>query len=185
MLILASASPRRAELLRNAGLEFRAVPADVPEELSPGEDPVAYVERLARRKAETIAARFSGDTVLGADTTVVVNGNILEKPRDSDDARDMLRRLSGRSHEVTTGICLVNAGVSVVEHETTVVTMDAISDTEIERYVAGGEPMDKAGAYAIQGIASRWASRIDGCYFNVVGLPVPRVYRILRKLGAV
>lgn len=184
MLILASASPRRAELLRNAGLEFRVVPADVPEELSPREDPVAYVERLACSKAQTIAARFSGDTVLGADTTVVIEGHILEKPRDLEDARRMLRQLGGRTHEVTTGICVVDSGKSVVEHETTLVRMDVISDAEIERYVASGEPMDKAGAYAIQGIASRWASRIEGCYFNVVGLPVPRVYRILRSLGA-
>lgn len=184
MLILASASPRRAELLRNAGLEFRVVPADVPEELQPGEDPVSYVKRLAQAKAETIAARFSGDTVLGADTTVVIDREILEKPRDVEDARRMLRRLSRRQHEVTTGICVIHDGTSVVEHETTIVTMDPISDTEIDRYVSSGEPMDKAGAYAIQGIASRWASRIEGCYFNVVGLPVPRVYRILRKLGA-
>jgi septum formation protein len=185
MLILASASPRRAELLRNAGLEFRAVPAHVPEELASDEGPVHYVERLARSKAEAIAARFSGDTVLGADTTVVVDGHILEKPRDAGDARSMLHRLSGRTHEVTTGICICDAGQAIVEHETTIVTMDEISDAEIERYVAGGEPMDKAGAYAIQGIASRWASRIEGCYFNVVGLPVPRLYRILRKLGRV
>lgn len=184
MLILASASPRRAELLRSAGIEFRAVAADISEELQTREDPVSYVKRLAKTKAETIAARFSGDTVLGADTTVVVDGETLGKPRDADDARRMLRRLSARRHEVTTGICVVQDGSSVVEHETTIVTMDVISEAEIERYVSSGEPMDKAGAYAIQGIASRWASRIEGCYFNVVGLPVPRVHRILRRLGA-
>ncbi|HZU23107.1 MAG TPA: Maf family protein [Terriglobales bacterium] len=184
MLILASASPRRAELLRNAGLEFRAVPPHVPEEHAPGEAPTAYVERLARAKAEAIAARFSGDTVLGADTTVVIDAAILEKPRDAADARRMLRQLSGRTHHVTTGVCVAHGGAAMVEHETTLVTLDPITEDEIDRYVAVGEPMDKAGAYAIQGIASRWASRIEGCYFNVVGLPVPRVYRILRKIGA-
>lgn len=181
MLILASASPRRAELLRNAGLDFRIVPANVPEQAGKDESAVGYVERLAESKAQTIAARFSGDAVLGADTTVVVDGDIIEKPRDAEDARRMLGRLSGRVHEVTTGVCLIYEGSERVEHQTTRVHMTEMTDTEIAGYVATGEPMDKAGAYAIQGIASRWVSRIEGCYFNVVGLPVPRVYRMLRE----
>jgi len=181
MLILASASPRRAELLRNAGVEFRVVPANVPERLREGEASVAYVERLAQSKAQAIAARFSGHAVLGADTTVVVDEFILEKPQDQADAGRMLRRLSGRVHEVTTGVCLIYEGSERLAHVTTRVHMTEMSDAEIESYVATGEPMDKAGAYAVQGIASRWVSRIEGCYFNVVGLPVPRVYRMLRE----
>jgi len=181
MLILASASPRRAELLRNADVEFRVVPPNVPEQLREGEVSVGYVERLALTKAQAVAARFSGDAVLGADTTVVLDEHILEKPRDSEDAGRMLRRLRGRVHEVTTGVCLIYKGSERVEHETTRVHMTEMTDAEIESYIATGEPMDKAGAYAIQGIASRWISRIEGCYFNVVGLPVPRVFRMLRE----
>ena len=181
MLILASASPRRAELLRNAGIAFTAIPASIPEERRAGEDPVSYARRLAAEKARAVARQHPNDTILGADTIVVVGGEVLEKPRDAEDARSMLRRLSGRTHEVTTGVCLMSNGKERVESETTRVKMTQISVAEVDFYIATGEPMDKAGAYAIQGIASRWIPRIEGCYFNVVGLPVPLVYRILRE----
>ena len=181
MLILASASPRRAELLRNAGIGFTAVHANIPEERRAGEGPIAYARRLATEKARAVAQQHPNDGVLGADTIVVVAGDVLEKPRNADDARAMLRRLSGRTHEVTTGVCLISNGREQIEAETTRVVMTTISDAEIDFYVSTGEPMDKAGAYAIQGIASRWIPRIEGCYFNVVGLPIPLVYRILRE----
>ncbi len=186
MLVLASASPRRQELLRNAGIVFTARPADVPEVPRPGEAPVAYAQRLARDKAGAVWAqlgRGNGEYVLGADTIVVVDQHILEKPTDSDDAARMLRLLSGRTHQVTTGVCLIGEGFEDARSETTEVTFDRLTEEEIRFYVAHGEPMDKAGAYAIQGIASRWICRLDGCYFNVVGLPVPLVYRMLRDHG--
>jgi septum formation protein len=183
MLILASASPRRAELLRNADIAFTAVPASVPEERRAGEDPVGYARRLAIEKARALAQRHPNNAVLGADTIVILQGEVLEKPRNSEEAGTMLRRLSGRTHEVTTGVCLISNGKERVESETTRVVMNEISEAEIKFYVATGEPMDKAGAYAIQGIASRWIPRIEGCYFNVVGLPVPLVWRMLRGAG--
>ncbi|MGA8875146.1 MAG: Maf family protein [Candidatus Korobacteraceae bacterium] len=184
MLILASASPRRAELLRNAGISFTVDPAHVPEEPSPGELPLAYAQRLARDKALAVLARHPQDTVLGADTVVVVDEHLLEKPIDADDAARMLHLLSGRTHEVITGVCVANSGFQQTEAEVTQVSFAALSDDEITAYIRTGEPMDKAGAYAIQGIASRWAKRVNGCYFNVVGLPVPRVYQLLREAEA-
>ena len=184
MLVLASSSPRRQELLRNAGVAFTARPADVAEVLLPGEGPFDYPQRLARDKARAVRAQLTGsDLVLGADTIVVVDQHILEKPADSADAARMLRLLSGRTHQVTTGVCLIGDGFEDVRTETTSVTFDRLSEEEIAMYVAHGEPMDRAGAYAIQGIASRWVCRLDGCYFNVVGLPVPLVYRMLREHG--
>ena len=182
-LILASASPRRAELLRNAGLTFEVVPADVVEQRRPGEAPVDYARRLAQDKARAVAATHSGATVLGADTIVVVEGSVLEKPRDAADAVAMLRRLRERWHEVTTGVCVITPSQELIEHETTRVQFAAMSDADIEDYVQSGEPMDKAGAYAIQGMASRWIPRIEGDYSNVVGLPVARVCKMLRTLG--
>ena len=183
MLILASASPRRAELLRNASIALTVIPASVPEEQRIGEDPVSYARRLATEKARAIARQRPNDAVLGADTIVVIQGDVLEKPCNAQDARAMLRRLSGRTHEVTTGVCLISNGKEQVESETTLVTMTAISEAEVDFYVSTSEPMDKAGGYAIQGIASRWIPRIEGCYFNVVGLPVPLVWRMLREAG--
>lgn len=183
-LILASASPRRSELLRNAGIAFTVEPAHVPEQPAPGETPLDYAQRMARTKARTVFARHPESAVLGADTVVVVDQHLLEKPADKRDAARMLALLSGRTHHVITGICLVADGFEQTEAEVTQVTFSILSDAEIADYVATGEPMDKAGAYAIQGIASRWVEHIEGCYFNVVGLPVPRVYRILRAAEA-
>jgi septum formation protein len=183
MLVLASASPRRQELLRNAGIKFTVLPADVDESPLPGEGARDCARRLAREKAWKVWGARQRDPVLGADTIVVVDGTILGKPVDPNDAARMLRLLAGRTHQVVTGVCLVlSNGDIVVDSETTLVTMAELSDQEILDYVATGEPMDKAGAYAIQGIASRWIPRIEGDYTNVVGLPVAWVYRMLRDL---
>jgi septum formation protein len=194
MLILASASPRRQELLRNAGISFTVQPADINETPLVGESPRECAERLAREKALAVFQSNPQQCVLGADTIVVVDDAFLGKPRDAGDAARMLRLLSGRTHAVITGVCLVGPLVSgqwsganqaKTASETTLVTMCEISDDEIRDYVAAGEPMDKAGAYAIQGVASRWIPRIEGDYSNVVGLPVARVYAMLRERGAV
>ena len=194
MLVLASASPRRKELLRNAGIPFTVQAADIDESPREGESPRDCAERLAREKALAVFRTRPHDHVLGADTIVVVDNAILGKPRDPADAARMLRLLSGRTHAVITGVCLVGAvasGQSPVASktetasETTLVTMNDLSDTEIREYIATGEPMDKAGAYAIQGLASRWIPRIEGDYGNVVGLPVALVYRMLRESGAI
>ncbi|HKN37181.1 MAG TPA: Maf family protein [Terriglobales bacterium] len=194
MLILASASPRRQDLLRAAGIPFEVEPTDVPEIPQPGEHPNACAERLAHEKAAFIARQRPNDLVLGADTIVVVNGEMLAKPADPRDAARMLRLLSGRPHQVITGVCLIGSEARTenrelrtfedIRSETTTVFMDSLRDADIHSYVATGEPMDKAGAYAIQGMASRWIPRIEGDYSNVVGLPVALVYRMLRKHGA-
>lgn len=185
-LILASNSPRRRELLQNAGFEFDVQPSQIEEIRLPRETPEEFARRLARDKALDVASGSpSGSFVLGADTVVAVNGAILEKPVDASDAARMLHTLSGRTHRVITGICLVRAPETVLAwtHETTSVTFRNLSDEEIENYVASGEPFDKAGGYAIQGLASRFVPRIEGCYFNVVGLPIPRVYEIVRSVA--
>jgi septum formation protein len=193
MLVLASASPRRQELLRNAGIPFTVQAADINETPLVGETPRDCAERLAREKALTVSKGRPQQWVLGADTIVVVDDMILLKPSDADDAVRMLRMLSGRTHEVITGVCLVKpvasgqwsvASNTDTASETTLVTFCELSDDEIRSYVATGEPMDKAGAYGIQGIASRWVPRIEGDYSNVVGLPVALVYRMLRERGA-
>ena len=180
-LILGSASPRRQELLRNAGIPFTVQPADIDESPLRGESPKACAERLARGKALAIHSRSPQNFVLGADTIVVVNDSILGKPSDAEDAARMLRMLSARQHSVITGVCLVGPAFEGTSSEATLVTMSEISDDEIRDYVATGEPMDKAGAYAIQGIASRWIPRIEGDYSNVVGLPVALVYGMLKR----
>lgn len=182
MLVLASASPRRQELLRNAGVAFEVQPADICENPLPGESARECAERLAREKALFVAHKRPGEVVLGADTVVVIDDEMLGKPADSVDAVRMLRLLSGRAHQVTTGVCLIVDGRCSISSETTTVTMSRISERAIREYVATGEPMDKAGAYAIQGIASRWIPRIDGDYSNVVGLPVALVYRMMSEL---
>ncbi len=183
-VVLASASPRRAELLRKARIDFRVEPAHIPEQRADGELPIGYAQRLARDKARTIAARYPEAFVLGADTIVLCDAHVLEKPADPSDAQRMLRLLAGRTHEVTTGVCLCGPHTEFVESETTRVTVAELSDEEIAAYVSTGEPMDKAGAYGIQDMFSRWVTGIEGDYFNVVGLPVARVYRMLRRANA-
>jgi septum formation protein len=182
MLILASASPRRQELLRSAGIPFKVQPADIDEAPLAGEGARACAERLAREKARAVHKEYPEDFVLGADTIVVIDDTMLGKPRDDEDAARMLRLLSGKTHAVITGVCL--AGPQAFEtstSENTLVTMCEISESEIRAYISTREPMDKAGAYAIQGIASRWITRIEGDYSNVIGLPVAKVYTMLRK----
>jgi septum formation protein len=185
MLVLASASPRRQELLRNAGLAFEVQPSNIPEDPLPHESAKDCAERLAREKALAVARQHPHDCVLGADTVVVVDDEILGKPTNPADAARMLRLLSGRDHRVITGVCLVIEGQAFVASESTLVTTSRITGQEIAEYVATGEPMDKAGAYAIQGMASRWIPRIEGDYSNVVGLPVAMVFRMLREHGCV
>ena len=191
MLILASSSPRRHELLKLAGLDFTVEAADIDERLQPDETPSKYVQRLAVEKAQAVYDRFkdredSDDPllVLGADTTVVSDGEILGKPADQTDARRMLEKLSGRTHQVLTGIAIVSSRGVVSEVEITQVFFDLIGEQELIRYLAGGEPMDKAGAYGIQGYAARWIPRIEGCYFNVMGLPLARTMALMAKASA-
>jgi septum formation protein len=186
MLILASASPRRHELLSQAGLKFTVVAANINEDRLPNEAAAAYVQRLAEEKAQAVwNLNKSLDTqddpvvVLGADTCVVCDGNILGKPADSADARRMLELLSGRTHAVMTGLAAVTGRKIVRDVEITQVTFNQLNDREIAQYIVSGEPMDKAGAYAIQGYAARWIPRIEGCYFNVVGLPIARTVALL------
>ncbi len=187
MLVLGSASPRRRELLTQAGYTFTVHPAHVPEDPLPGEAPIAYVTRLAREKAQAVFTELAPRTpgklqVLGADTTVTLDNQILAKPEDPADAARMLRLLSGRSHHVITGVAVVTPQAAEVAAEVTAVRFLTLTDAEIEAYVATGEPMDKAGAYAIQGRAARWIPRIEGCYFNVVGLPLALVTAMLDPL---
>jgi septum formation protein len=180
-LILASSSPRRRELLTQAGFTFEVHPAHIPEDPLPNEDPIAYVVRLSRAKAEAVFEKISSQesapphVVLGADTTVTLDNHILGKPADAADAARMLRLLSGRTHRVITGVALASAQRTEVAAEVTGVRFLTLSDEEIAAYIATGEPMDKAGAYGIQGRAARWIPRIEGCYFNVVGLPLALV----------
>jgi septum formation protein len=188
-LVLASQSPRRRELLATAGIPFTIRVREVEEIRAPGEPPDAYARRLARAKAEAVWEDRS-EIVLGADTVVVLDDvlgdvlgpDVLEKPRDAADARNMLRRLAGRDHTVITGICLRHPRGAEVDSSATVVRFAPLTDAEIDAYVATGEPLDKAGAYAIQGLASKFVERIDGCYFNVIGLPLSQVYRYLKSL---
>lgn len=191
MLILASASPRRRELLTQAALSFTVEAADLNEELLPDEGAAAYVQRLAVEKAQAVwNRRQAADTdsdpliVLGADTAVVSEGNILGKPANAADARRMLQLLSGRTHAVLTGLAAVTRKGVKSEVEITQVTFNVIHEDEIDDYIASGEPLDKAGAYAIQGYAARWIPRIEGCYFNVVGLPIARTITLLAEAEA-
>jgi len=184
--ILASNSPRRRELLRNAGFQFEVRPTGIEEARLPDESPEDFARRLARDKALDVARQSeAGRLVLGADTVVSVNGDILEKPVDAADAARMLRKLSGRIHRVITAVCLVRAPESVLawRNETTSVTFRKLIKEEIEAYVASGEPFGKAGGYAIQGLASCFVPRIEGCYFNVVGLPIPMVYEMMKTFA--
>jgi len=185
-LILASGSPRRAEILQSAGLPFTVMSSAVDETPMPGESAHEMVKRLAFAKAELVAARAVGPAiVIAADTVVVLDNTIFGKPRTTEDARQMLEKLSGRTHAVITGVALIR--LPDVERrelqETTQVQFGAVDDEEITRYLASGEPFDKAGAYAIQGRAGRYISRIEGCYYNVVGLPLARLCNALADLG--
>lgn len=182
MLVLASQSPRRRELLERAGISFVVRTADIDESVQDGEAPQQYVRRLAARKAMAVP-RGAEECVLAADTTVVLGDEILGKPADAADAVRMLTALAGRSHEVITGICLRYRQDLFIDASVTRVHFAPMSAAEIDAYVATGEPMDKAGAYGIQGLASRYITSIEGCYFNVVGLPVSLVCRYLGKIG--
>jgi septum formation protein len=188
-LILASASPRRAEILRNAGIQFEIRKTDVDESRIVGELPGDYVRRLALAKALSAAAEYRDPIdktlILGADTVVVVDADILGKPASQDDARSMLRRISGRIHEVHTGLAVLRKPGTMqrVVEEITRVHFASLTEREIEDYIATGEPFDKAGAYGIQGIGGRYVTRIEGCYFNVMGLPLARLWSLLRELG--
>ncbi len=183
-LVLASGSPRRAELLRAAGIDFTVRVADLDEKLLPNELPRDYVVRLSREKAQAVASEIGdGELVLGADTTVVILNEIAAKPIDDNDARRMLRLLSGKWHEVLTGVSMVGDGKVTSDVALTRVKFVKLSDEEVDWYVASGEPMDKAGAYGIQGYASRFVERIEGSYSNVVGLPVQMVYAMLRRMN--
>jgi septum formation protein len=180
-LVLASKSPRRAELLAAAGIEFTVRTADIdetPREFEPARD---YVLRVAEEKARAVEASDS-EIILAADTTVVLAGQILGKPEDDADAVRMLRALAGKRHEVMTGVCLRHGSRVVTDRATTAVWFNPLAQAEIDDYVASGEPMDKAGAYGIQGLASKFIERIDGSYSNVVGLPVALVWRLLNGI---
>lgn len=181
--VLASLSPRRADLLRAAGFDFDVIPGTADESVHPGESPDTYVRRVAEAKAATVLDRANGRPVLAADTVVVVDGLILGKPRDAAAARRMLDLLSGRTHTVMTGVSLSAATVRT-EVELTSVQFLPLSTEEIDWYVRSGEPDDKAGAYAIQGLASRFIERIEGSYSNVVGLPIALVYDMLERRDA-
>jgi septum formation protein len=188
-LILASASPRRAEILRHAGFTFDIHAVRVDESRLPDEPPEDYVRRLASAKARLAAEHATQDgqpaIVIAADTVISLGRQILGKPSDGDDARRMLRLLSGKTHKVLTGLSIVNvpAGPENLHVETTYVTFLELSEKDVEEYVATGEPLGKAGAYAIQGIGSRFITRIEGCYFNVVGLPLACLWSSLRASG--
>jgi septum formation protein len=188
-IVLASGSPRRAEILRDAGISFEICATDVNETSLPGETVEAMVARLAEAKARAAAAQVGARTrecvVIGADTAVELDGEILGKPRDAAHAREILGKLGGHTHHVLTGVYLLRypGGATRAAVETSAVTFAPLSEREVEDYVASAEPMGKAGAYAIQGLAGRFIPRIEGCYFNVVGLPLARVYALLRELG--
>ena len=186
--MLASASPRRSELLRNAGIAFAVHPPQVDETRHKQESPIKYAQRVARDKARAVSKQDPDAIVLGADTIVVVGREILGKPRDAADAARMLRRLSGRAHKVITAVALTGSNPQKFEDvraESTKVVFNRLSAADIRDYVASGEPMDKAGAYAIQGRASRWIPKIVGDYCNVVGLPVTLVVQMMKKRGLI
>jgi septum formation protein len=183
-VILASASPRRRELLTLIGIAHEVEPADIDESLLPGEKPAAHAERLARTKAHTISARQPDAVVIAADTIVVVDGDVLGKPRDKAAARAMLKRLAGRTHTVLTAIAVARGERIESAVESVDVTFRAISDDEIGSYIATGEPMDKAGAYGIQGFGATIVERVDGDYFSVMGLGLRRLVELLARIGA-
>jgi septum formation protein len=180
-LILASASPRRRELLTQAGFQFVVLAADIDESRHEGEAPADYVQRLALEKAQAIHKLHPDAVVLGADTTVVLDGEVLNKPVDPDDAERMLRSLAGREHQVHTGIAVVSGGEYRQHIETTTVFFSQMRDTDLAHYLGSGDSLDKAGAYGIQGYAARWVSRIEGDFFNVMGLPIAATVKLLEE----
>jgi septum formation protein len=185
-LILASSSPRRAEILRDAGISFSVLSSAIDETPFPGETPQQHVQRLADAKGELVAARAVGPSlIISADTVVVLDGQILGKPRSTDEARHMLELFSGRTHSVVTGVAVLRLPEMERRQfvETTLVHFTQLSRDEISRYLATAEPYDKAGAYAIQGRAGRYIPRIEGCYYNVVGLPLAHLISTLHELG--
>jgi nucleoside triphosphate pyrophosphatase len=184
-IILASSSPRRADLLRAIGVNFELEPSQIHERPHPDEAPADYIIRLARAKVIDVARKRDSGLLIGADTIVVLDGRILRKPEDPEEARQMLRQLSGRWHAVMTGVALYDAATKaeVADYDKTLVRFAELSDREVEWYVDSGEPMDKAGAYAIQGLAAIFIDEIAGNYHNVVGLPIPLVYRLAKRLG--
>lgn len=182
-IVLASASPRRQELLRQVGVSFTVITSGVDEQMDPRLSPGELVEQLALSKAEDVARRHPDRVVLGADTVVVLGNQVLGKPRDRAGAISMLERLSGREHQVYTGVAVVGQGRRRVEHEVTDVRFRALTRSEVERYVDSGEPIDKAGAYAVQGLGAVLVSGVSGDYFSVVGLPICRTVRILSEFG--
>lgn len=181
-IVLASASPRRRELLAQAGYSFDVQAAEIDETRCEGEPPVEYVQRLALEKAQAIAQRVPQATVIGADTTVVLDGSVLNKPRDPEDAERMLRLLSGQTHQVHTGLAVVRGPRTIAHVETTNVTFREIGEQELRAYTASGDALDKAGAYGIQGYAARWIPRIEGDYFNVMGLPLAALVQLLANI---
>lgn len=184
-IILASSSPRRAELLKTLGVEFEIAPSDISERLHADEAPPDYIIRLARAKVIAVARKRESGLVIGADTIVVLDGRVLGKPENEEDAEQMLRQLSGRWHAVMTGVALYDISTrrEVADYDKTLVRFAQLTDKEIEWYVSSGEPKDKAGAYGIQGLGSLFVEEVAGNYFNVVGLPIPLIYRLARRLG--
>lgn len=182
-VVLASGSPRRRELLTLVGIAHEVIPADIDERYLAGESPRAHAERLAREKAGTIAAREPGAVVIGSDTIVVVDDEVLGKPRDQHHAAQMLHQLSGRSHRVITAVAVVFSDITLSDVEEVSVAFRALRDDEIMRYIATGEPMDKAGAYGIQGYGATIVERVEGDYFAVMGLPLNRLVRLLERIG--
>ena len=183
-LILASSSPRRRELMTQAGFTFDVLASNIDETRHPNESPTDYVRRLALEKASAIAALHPNATVLGADTTVVFEGEVMNKPTSLADAERMLQTLSNKTHRVHTGLAVVTAASTRTHVETTHVIFREITPTELTTYLASGDALDKAGAYGIQGYAARWIPRIEGDYFNVVGLPLSAVVNLLKTVGA-
>lgn len=184
-LILASASPRRRELIARLGVPFTVSPADIDESMLPGENADAFARRIARDKALKIAASVDAGIVIGVDTIVVIDGGVMGKPESNESARLMLEKLSGRTHEVTSGVAVIErpSGRTIVTSAVTEVRFKTLTSREIDRYVASGEPLDKAGAYGIQGVASLFVEEISGCYYNVVGLPLNLLYETLLEFG--
>jgi nucleoside triphosphate pyrophosphatase len=184
-IILASASPRRAELLDQIGVKFELIPSQIEERPHPDEAPADYITRIARAKVIAVARQQEAGLIIGADTVVVLDGRLLGKPEDDQDARTMLKQLSGRWHAVMTGVALydVESRHEVADYEKTLVKFAQLTDREIDWYVQTGEPKDKAGAYGIQGLGGLFVDEVAGNYYNVVGLPIPLVYRLARRLG--